>query len=49
VKLVMALVSWLMVVQSADIAVVMFARTSVAALFSALRALSVSIAAFTPW
>jgi hypothetical protein len=36
-------------VRSADIAVAMFARASVAASFSAWRAVSVSIATFTPW
>jgi predicted secreted protein len=49
VRSVIALVSWLMVVRSADIALAILARASVAASFSAWRAFSVSMAALAPW
>ena len=46
---VIALASWLIVVRSADIAVAILARASVAASFSAWRVVAVSIAALAPW
>ena len=49
VRSVIALVSWLIVVRSADIAVAILARASVAASFSAWRVVAVSIAALAPW